>query len=242
MSAAVVVPCFNEERRLQEGELLRLAEAGLQLWLVDDGSTDRTRDGLERLRHRQPERVRVLALQPNQGKAEAVRRGLRAALADGAAVAAYLDADLSTPVDELFRLLQALDEPGKQVALGARVLRAGAAIERKPLRHVVGRVFATAASVVLGEPFYDTQCGAKAFRATPALQAALAAPFSSRWAFDVELLGRLLREGVPFSAFVEVPLRAWREIGGSKLGPVAMARAAADLFTISRKLSRWGHR
>jgi glycosyltransferase involved in cell wall biosynthesis len=241
VSAAVVVPCFNEAQRLQAGELLRLADAGLLLWLVDDGSTDRTRDLLEALRTQRPASVRVLALQPNQGKAEAVRRGLVAALGQ-ADVVAYLDADLSTPVDEVFRLLEALDEPGKQAALGSRVARAGAAIERRAARHLAGRAFATAASAVLGEPFYDTQCGAKAFRATAELRSALGEPFASRWAFDVELLGRLLREGVPFSAFVEVPLRSWRDVKGSKLGPVAMARAAADLLAISRRLARWGRR
>ena len=69
----------------------------------------------------------------------------------------------------------------------------GTDIRRSAVRHYTGRLFATAGSLVLGVPVYDTQCGAKAFRVTDALRAALAEPFVSRWAFDVEVLGRLLR-------------------------------------------------
>ncbi len=86
---------------------------------------------------------------------------------------------------------------------------------------------------------YDTQCGAKVLRAGPALRAALATPFHSRWAFDVELLGRLHNgvggaEGLPASAFREEPLAAWHDRRGSKLGPVAALRAAWDLVAVAR--------
>jgi dolichyl-phosphate beta-glucosyltransferase len=128
---------------------------------------------------------------------------------------------------------------GVDVVMGSRMARAGATIRRSLFRHMTGRVFATAASLILREPFYDTQCGAKLFRDTPALREALAMPFLSRWAFDVELLGRLLgaREPLPFTAFVEVPLRVWEDVGGSKLSGAGMARAALDLLRIDRALS-----
>jgi hypothetical protein len=99
-------------------------------------------------------------------------------------------------------------------------------------------VFATASSAVLGLAVYDTQCGAKVFRDGPALRAALAEPFSSRWAFDVELLGRLLAAGAAAGSFVEVPLREWRDVAGSKLGPSAALAAALDLATVARTARR----
>jgi dolichyl-phosphate beta-glucosyltransferase len=88
---------------------------------------------------------------------------------------------------------------------------------------------------------YDTQCGAKFFRATPALSRALDRPFRSRWAFDVELLGRLLSGGAEAlreDDLLEVPLRRWTHVGGSKLRPLAMLRAGADLAVIALDLAR----
>lgn len=239
----LVVPCYNEAARLDDERLLTLLdEPGVDLLFVDDGSTDGTGARLATLAARAPGRVRVVSLPRNAGKGEAVRAGMRQALADGAIITGYLDADLSAPPAEVLRVLRALlADPHIEAALGSRVLLLGRRIERRPLRHYLGRVFGTAASLVLDAPIYDTQCGAKVFRAGPALDAALRTPFSSSWAFDVELLGRLLRGGpgapaLPLAAVIEVPLHEWRDVGGSKLGPAAMARAAVDLVKIRRSL------
>jgi glycosyltransferase involved in cell wall biosynthesis len=239
----VVVPCFNEERRLDAAEVRRLAAApGVRVLLVDDGSRDGTRAVLSKLAEGSGGRVGTLLLDQNMGKAEAVRRGLLEALAGGAAIVGYLDADFSTPADELLRMIDELASPGVDVVMGSRIARAGAAIRRKTTRHLTGRMFATAASLILGQPFYDTQCGAKLFRDTPALREALSAPLHSRWAFDVELLGRLLNASspAPFTSFLEVPLRAWKDVGGSKLTGKAMAGASVDLLRIKWALKAWG--
>ena len=147
---------------------------------------------------------------------------------------------------ELPGLWAALERPGVQVAIGARVGLLGKDIHRSAVRHYLGRVFATAASLILQARIYDTQCGAKLFRATPTLAAALAQPFISRWAFDVELLGRLLAGEVgapplPLDAIVEVPLDVWHDVKGSKLGPGGMARTAKDLARIGLDLA-WRRR
>jgi hypothetical protein len=134
----------------------------------------------------------------------------------------------------LFAVLEA--DPGLRAALGSRVALLGRHIERRTTRHYLGRVFATAASLTLDAPIYDTQCGAKAFRVDDTLREALAEPFESRWVFDVELLARLMRHGP--AGIVEVPLEEWRDVRGSTLGLGAMTGAAADLVRIALRHRR----
>lgn len=239
--AVVVIPCFNEEQRLDAPALEALARSeALELVLVDDGSTDGTRATLMALAAGSGAIV-LIPLDRNRGKAEAVRTGLLHAIDGGADVVAYYDADLSTPPDELVRLLHELDSrPEIAVVMAARVALLGRRIERRATRHYLGRVFATFASLSLGLPVYDTQCGAKVLRVTPALRAALERPFRSSWGFDVELLGRLLYpesdvEPTPVSAVIEVPLRRWHDVAGSKLGLLDMTRAALDLARVARE-------
>jgi len=135
------------------------------------------------------------------------------------------------------RLVERLEEKKVSVVVGARVMLAGRKIERKFVRHALGRVFAGIADAILGHPFYDTQCGAKVFRDSPELRNALAEPFASRWAFDVELLGRLLQH-LPIEEFCEEPLREWVDVGGSKVKMTAMAKTLVDLAKINSKLKR----
>jgi hypothetical protein len=123
--------------------------------------------------------------------------------------------------------------------MGARVAMSGRRIERRQWRHFLGRIFATMASIVLRAGIYDTQCGAKIFRSSQALRSALGKPFISRWVFDVELLGRLIGDGgLGEGAIIEVPLRRWTDVDGSKLGPLDMARVAAELARIAVSLKR----
>ena len=234
MRAVVIVPCFNEAKRLRPDGFVPLC-ATADLLFVNNGSTDGTGALLEAFCAREP-RASFVSLSTKGGKAEAVRQGMLLALARGAPATGYLDADLATPAGEMAAILAELDSA--QVALGSRIPRLGAQIDRTPLRNVLGRGFATLASAALGLSLHDTQCGAKAFRAGPALSAALADPFHARWAFDVELIGRLLREGVPPGQFVEVPLRSWRDVEGSKLGPLDLPRMAIELLRIGVALRR----
>jgi glycosyltransferase involved in cell wall biosynthesis len=241
----LVVPCFNESARLDlAGFEPLLRDGAVRLLFVDDGSTDDTGALLTSFAARQPERVELLGLPRNQGKAEAVRQGMLAALRSEPAVVGYVDADLATPAEELLRLVGIMrGRPPLQALIGARVGLLGSAIERRALRHYFGRVFATAASIVLRLRIYDTQCGAKLFRPGPALQAALAEPFISRWVFDVELIGRLLLGApgvppVPIEALVEEPLRAWRDVAGSKVKPLHVLGVAGDLVLIERDFRR----
>lgn len=245
----IVVPCYNEAERLSEPLVRELLEdPRMELLFVDDGSTDGTAQVLRRICQRAPDgRASFEILPENCGKADAVRRGLELALSRGAEITGYIDADFATPPKEIQRLADRLESSDALVALGSRVARLGASIDRKPARHYLGRIFATTASIVLGLMVYDTQCGAKLFRDTPALRHALSFPFSSRWSFDVELLGRLLAGGpaaapIAPSQMVEVPLETWVDVDGSKLSGGSALRAGVDLLALGARVSRRGRR
>jgi dolichyl-phosphate beta-glucosyltransferase len=103
-------------------------------------------------------------------------------------------------LDAIAAFCELLDaRPNLEMVFGARIRLLGRAIERKALRHYFGRVFATAASMVLGLSVHDMQCGAKLFRAMPAIKLLFLRPFAIRWLVDVELLARLIqaRWGTP---------------------------------------------
>jgi glycosyltransferase involved in cell wall biosynthesis len=237
----LVVPCFNEARRLDGDAFIRFLHEQPQcaICFVDDGSSDGTPGVLDATRARLTERVLVLALPKNVGKAEAVRQGvLHVASARRFALLGYWDADLSTPLAELAAMLAVFDlQPDYLLAMGSRFRRLGSTVSRSLFRHALGRVFATAASAVLELPVYDSQCGAKVFRAQ-IVDVLFAEPFSTPWLFDVELLARLRNHLGPenvLHAVVEVPLTVWREVGGSKMSASHMAAAPLGLLKIRRR-------
>jgi len=232
--ARVVLPCYNEADRLdvEAIDLFVGSQTAIDLILVDDGSTDATGDLLAELSAAHPDRVRVIRMEENRGKAEAVRAGLRSALDEGSPYIGYWDADLATPLAQIHELMALFPaRPAIDVVMGSRVRMLGRRIDRSGFRHYVGRFYATLASVALGLPVYDTQCGAKLFRSSPALLSALEQPFCSGWSFDVELLRRLQSawgdSGI--DRIVEVPLERWTNVGDSKVSPIAGTRAFASL-------------
>jgi glycosyltransferase involved in cell wall biosynthesis len=244
-TVAWVVPCFNEAARLDRAAFVGLVRdsAPASLVLVDDGSSDETLAVLRLLGQEVGATTEIVALPKNRGKAEAVREGLRHALDGRAEIVSYIDADLATPPGELARLATLAREGHYDLLMGSRVQLLGRTIERSRLRHYLGRVFATAASLSLRLSVYDTQCGAKLFRRTPALVAALAQPFASRWAFDVELIARLLHPPAGVAPICiehirEEPLLAWADVPGSKLRPRAAFRSGIDLLRLGLRFRR----
>ena len=246
----VVVPCYNEESRLQPRQFSEFLASDDQVnfLFVNDGSSDGTLHVLQSLRAKHPDRIEVLDKQPNGGKAEAVRRGMLHAMAlGGFAYAGFWDADLATPLDVIPQLLSKLAaSPQLQMIFGSRVRLLGHAIHRKPIRHYLGRCFATAVSIVLGLPIYDTQCGAKLFRITPVLHSIFALPFQSRWIFDVEIVARFLTihnrdASFAFDAIYENPLPRWDDVAGSKVRPGDFFVAFCELWKIRGTLRREPH-
>jgi len=239
----IVVPCYNEARRLDTRAFTQFRANGhwVEFLFVNDGSTDETLTTLERARCQSPDTIRVYDQQPNRGKAEAVRAGMLEALSTDAMYVGYWDADLATPLAALPKFLDVLGgQPTIDLVLGSRVKLLGRSIERHAWRHYLGRVFATLVSQLLRLAVYDTQCGAKVFRATDELRQALAKPFETSWLFDVEILARLIvadGEGTAAVAkrLYELPLDEWRDVPGSKLTRAAYTRAATSILTLYRE-------
>lgn len=241
---ALVVPCHNEAARLDPEAFLHFIETrpGVRLVMVDDGSDDATAEILERMRAAAPAAVTLLRHSPRRGKAEAVRRGILAALAQRPALVGFFDADLATPLEAVDDFLAVLrDRPAVEFVLGSRVKLMGRDIKRNAARHYRGRVFATAVSHALGLPVYDTQCGAKIIRVNPATATLFAAPFRSAWIFDVELIARYLRlpvdpgEPARRDRLYELALSTWHDKPGSKLRWYDIARAMVELGYIWRE-------
>ncbi|MGC4084860.1 MAG: glycosyltransferase [Vicinamibacterales bacterium] len=238
-NVCLVIPCYNEERRLDVPALSAFLRTHPQMafCLVDDGSSDGTLGLLESLRAAHPDQVIVHPLSPNGGKAAAVRAGVRHAAASGTwPVIGYWDANLSTPLAEVEHLLEPLtNDPACTLVMGSRVKRFGARIERRLVRHVLGRIFAACATGVLGFSVYRLAVRRELFR-RELVDLCFGDPFLTRWLFDLEILARLrnTRDGAGLAGAREVPLRAWLEVGGSKLRLREMINVPLELLEIRR--------
>ena len=230
----LIVPCYNEARRLDFDQFEAAARRD-PLWFVfvDDGSADGTSDVV---RAHASDRVRLIVLDRNVGKAEAVRQGMLQAEALPFYAQldwiGFWDADLSTPLTELpkFFEYQALTGPPMDAVIGSRVSRLGSRVRRRAVRHVLGRVFVTVASMLLKTRAYDSQCGAKVFRIAVAARC-FREPFVTRWLFDLEVLLRL-RD----AAVLEYPLREWRDVAGGKMKVLPNVwRTLIDLLRLRAK-------
>jgi dolichyl-phosphate beta-glucosyltransferase len=234
---AVIIPAYNEETRLPQHlehvlDYLRERYPSFELIVVDDGSRDRTADAVRAALAGEP-RARLESYTPNRGKGYAIRTGV---LASRAAQVVFLDADLSTPIEELPRALALLAEA--EVVIGSRDLPASQIRVPQPLfRRAASEVFRWVRLAMIGlGHISDTQCGFKAYRGPVARQLFNLAHID-RFMFDIEILYLAERAGL---RIVEMPVQ-WNDAPGSKVrvleGLVNMVR---DLWRIRRQ--HGGHR
>ena len=234
MDLSVVIPCYNEERRLPPTlesirRYLRLHQIQGELILVDDGSRDGTRSLMraEAARHGD---VRVVAVSPNRGKGRAVAEGVRVARTEHVLVS---DADLSTPIEELSKLQAALAR-GADVAIGSRAAPGAREIDQPLHRQLMGKTFNRLVQTLLLPGFRDTQCGFKLFRGQVA-HGLFSGLLIEGFAFDVEVLVRALDAGCTVE---EVPVR-WFNSGTSTVAPL---RASTTMLRdLLRLRVRYGH-
>jgi glycosyltransferase involved in cell wall biosynthesis len=230
-SLSIVVPAYNEAGRL--GKSLRAVATylndyspGAELIVVDDGSTDDTAAAARaELADSGSVRASVISYHTNLGKGRAVRLGLLASRGD---IALFMDADLSTPVTETPKVVEPIVRDECDLAFGSRALdRRLIGVHQPWRREQGGRVFNLAVRLATGLPFWDTQCGFKAFRmrvCRPIIEGATI----DRFGFDVELLYVAYRAGLRLK---EIPVR-WDHTEGSKVN--VMSDSVAMLGEVGR--------
>jgi len=232
----IVIPCYNEESRIPVQDYRKfLFNNSINIRFVNDGSTDRTILVLEGLKSEFPSQVNILNLPKNAGKAEAVRRGVLAAEElEKNDIIGFMDADLSTPFEEINYFLREFGNARIQFVFGSRFSRIGARIKRFHHRHYFGRIIATLVSLYLHIPIYDSQCGAKFFHVGFARKLFMD-PFVSRWLFDVEIFRRIALSNLKVEeCSLELPLHTWIEKGGSKISFRDYLRLPVEFYKIFR--------
>jgi glycosyltransferase involved in cell wall biosynthesis len=213
---SIVIPAYNEGQRLGatlERVLGYVREQGwnAEVIVVNDGSRDNTAELVREFAARDSV-LRLIENPGNRGKGYAVRNGMLNARGE---IIVFSDADLSSPIEEMPKLLAGL-AAGADIAIGSRWLRAELQTHRQSLhRQFFGRIFNVLNRLILGLQFRDTQCGFKAFTRRAA-QMILPLQRIERWGFDPEILFLARKFGLRVE---EVPVR-WGHVGGTRINPV----------------------
>ncbi len=214
---SVVIPAFNEVNRIEASlrrvrEYLRERKLDFEMVVADDRSLDQTAAKVEKISEEFPE-LKLLRLPVHQGKGAAVKAGMLAA--EGEFIL-MTDADLSTPIEDLEKMENAIKQ-GFDLAIGSRRATGSKILRRQPwLRQSIGLAFGFLTGLIIPTGFKDTQCGFKYFKREAArkifpLQTATGLPF------DLEILALAERMGFRIA---EVPVR-WQDAEGSKVRPIA---------------------
>ena len=213
-SISIVVPAYNEERRLPATLDSLLAYLGARDWpweivIVNDGSKDGTAAVAAKYAAKNA-CIRLLENPGNRGKGYSVRHGMLEAKGDWIL---FTDSDLSAPIEELDKLMAAAEERKARVAIGSRALDRGLIeVHQSAFREVAGRIFNLLMRAATGLAFSDTQCGFKLFEHVAASEI-FRRQTIERWGFDAELLFIARRLGYKT---IEVPVR-WSHAEGTKV-------------------------
>jgi dolichyl-phosphate beta-glucosyltransferase len=218
LDLSIVIPAYNEERRLPKTldsvtTYLRTHSRRAEIIVVDDGSSDRTREIVASYQNKFPA-LRLVSNGKNRGKGFSVRHGM---LETRGEIALFTDADLSTPIEEAEKLLAAMRDGGYDGAIGSRAIdRSLIEVHQSPIREQAGILFNWIVRWILGLEFSDTQCGFKAFR-TEGARPIFKQQRAERFGFDPEILFLAKRFGLRVA---EIPVR-WAHDRATKVNVAA---------------------
>jgi dolichyl-phosphate beta-glucosyltransferase len=236
---SIVIPAYNESERMVKplGIILDFIEKNslnAEIVVVDDGSSDDTSQVAEKAFAAVPDiATQVIRYEPNRGKGFAVRTGLSAANAD---VALFTDADLSTPIEEMSKLVEPIKASDFDVTFGSRALDRTLIGTHQPWRREQGgKVMNRIIRTMSGLHFADTQCGFKAFNMTK-FRPLLDRMAIDRFGFDVEFLFVAQHNGLRLA---EIPVR-WNDVEGSKVSVFRDTRRMISELSEIRRNARAG--
>ena len=236
---SIVIPAYNESERLA-GPLRTILEfivstsLNAEMIVVDDGSSDGTAE-VARIAFATTPGVStsIIRYEANRGKGFAVKTGLRAAKGD---VGLFTDADLSTPIEEMSKLVEPVRRGDFDVTFGSRALDRSLIGTHQPWRREQGgRVMNLLIKTMSGLPFYDTQCGFKAFNMMK-FRTLLELMTVDRFGFDIEFLFVANLHGLRLK---EIPVR-WNDVAGSKVSVFRDTRRMISELAQIRKNARSG--
>lgn len=234
---SIVIPAYEESMRLGDSirkilSYIKKEQINAELIIVDDGSKDNTAEVGKKVCAEFPElKTKIIRYEQNRGKGFAVKTGLLEAEGD---VALFSDADLSTPIEELPKLVKPIQDGEYDVAFGSRALDRSLIGTHQPwTREQSGKIFNLMVRTLTGLPFWDTQCGFKAFnmqKFRPLLELMLV----DRFGFDVEFLYVAYFKGLRLQ---EIPVR-WNDAEGSKLSFRTGLHAFGEVYQIRKNAKK----
>jgi len=236
----VVIPCYNEEKRLKTKEFANFVHNnhGYHICFVNDGSKDKTLDVLKEFQQGKEGYISIYDCEKNGGKAEAVRQGILYLVKDKSLdYIGFLDADLSTDFIDFDDLAKTLSVSDYKLVIGSRITRMGANIIKQSSRGIISKIINIIIRTILGMEIQDTQCGAKIMNREVA-ENLFNTPFLTSWLFDVEIFLRMKKyygaETVE-KLICEQPLRRWVHEDGSKFSFKDSVKILGQLSEIARK-------
>lgn len=232
---ALIIPFFNEEKRIAIDSFTSFASQNkdILLILVNDGSTDSTKNILESICKGADTNFEFINLEINVGKGNAIRDGMEKAISYQIPFIGYMDADLSAPFEEILRLYKYIQTTDDLAVFGSRLKKLGSDIKRSLFRHLTGRFVATIIDSRFKIGCYDTQCSAKIFT-NESLKPVITKPFYTNWFFDVELILRIRKKFEHFK-IQEIPLNKWEHKAGSKITIFSTFRIIREIYTLFLK-------
>ncbi len=223
MKTGIIIPCYNEEKRLDVNAFIAFIKSHNQyhLCFVNDGSKDNTMQVLEGIQEKVANKVSIIDVKKNAGKAAAVRSGARYLFnRQDIDYIGFIDADLSTDFNNFKKLVETLHKDDNlSFVYGSRGKGEGQ-IERNIFRNLFSKIVKMIVFLILRLPISDTQCGAKVFRRN-IIPVAYNNAFLTRWLFDVEIFIRLKKHFGSqniMNRILEQPLERWVHVDDSKLG------------------------
>ena len=213
---AIIIPCYNEESRLDRTQVKKLADLhDLHIYLANDGSNDKTQQLIDTICS---ENLNCFAInyQKNEGKSATIYKSINEInLQNEYEYIGYFDADFSTPSEELIKMINYIETNNTDFIFASRIKTLNASIIRKTHRHIIGRSILSIINFKHKLEIYDTQCGCKIF-SKQMITEGFKDSFLTTWLFDVEVFVRLKNKNL-LKQGTEFPIKQWRDVEGSKL-------------------------